>query len=264
VKNILKNLVLSAFVAAPFALTGCAPECVDFADCAEKAKAEKKEFTCESGVCKAGTPFPDAGSAGGGGGTTGGGGGTTGGGTGGGTTGGGGGTTGGGGGTTGGGGGTTGGGGGATGGGGGATGGGGGATGGGGGDVDAGIPELEIAEARSTADAGLATPVNISAATVTYLRPSFGTETAGFFVQASAMGPAIFVFVDPTTLAPAPQVGDSVAFTATAYAMTNGLAQITAVSNWQRLSTGARSPPSPRTSPPARRLRPTSTTWSRS
>ncbi|MDP1824484.1 MAG: hypothetical protein Q8L48_14615 [Archangium sp.] len=89
--------------------SSCAPECVDFADCADKAKAAKAEFTCESGVCKAGSPFPDAG-VGGGGGTTGGGGGTTGGG--GGTTGGGGGTTGGGGGATGGGGGATGGGGG--------------------------------------------------------------------------------------------------------------------------------------------------------
>ncbi|MDP1828916.1 MAG: Ig-like domain-containing protein [Archangium sp.] len=265
-KNILKNLVLCAFVTAPFALTGCAPECVDFADCADKAKAEKKEFTCESGVCKPGSPFPDAGTTGGGGGTTGGGGGTTGGG--GGTTGGGGGTTGGGGGSTtgggggstgggggsiddggtdggmddagtGGGGGSTGGGGGSTGGGGGSTGGGGGSTGGGGGStVDSGVPELEIALARSTADAGLSTPVDISAATVTYLRPTFGTETAGFFVQASAMGPAIFVLVDPTTLTPAPQVGDSVAFTATGYSMLNGLAQITALTNWSRLSTG--------------------------
>ena len=110
-----------ALVAVSFFVSGCAPECVDFSDCADKGKAAQAEFTCDNGVCKAGSPFPgvDAGSAGGG--------------TGGGTTGGGGGATGGGGGSTGGGGGSTGGGGGSTGGGGGSTGGGGGTTGGGGG-----------------------------------------------------------------------------------------------------------------------------------
>ncbi len=95
-----------ALIAVPIYLysSSCAQECVDFADCAEKAKAAGQDYTCESGVCKPGSPFPDAGSAGGGGGDTGGGagggtgGGASGGGTGGGTTGGGtgGGTTGGG------------------------------------------------------------------------------------------------------------------------------------------------------------------------
>lgn len=212
-KNILRNLVLCAFVSAPLVLTGCAPECVDVADCNGKATQQNTKFSCEAGVCKPGSPFPDAGTGGGsGGGTTGGGaggGGVTGGGAGGGGV--------------------------ATGGGGGATGGG---AGGGGAVVDSGVPELEIANARGNADAGIMTPVSISAATVTYLRPSFGTETAGFFVQAAAMGPAIFVLVDPTTLTPAPQVGDRVSFTATTFSTLGGLAQITAVSNWQRLSTG--------------------------
>ena len=116
---VLKALTLGAAMFVPFFLSGCSPECVDVFDCADKAKAGKQEFTCVSGACQPGSPFPDAGSGqvGGGGGATGGGGGATGGG----------------GGATGGGGGATGGGGGATGGGGGAVGGGGGATGGGGG-----------------------------------------------------------------------------------------------------------------------------------
>lgn len=88
----LKVAVLALF-AVPLFLTGCAPECVDVYDCAAKAQKAGEPFTCDNGVCKAGSPFPDAGSGetGGGGGETGGGGGATGGG--GGATGGGGGTT---------------------------------------------------------------------------------------------------------------------------------------------------------------------------
>ena len=130
--TVLKPLMLGVSLFVPFFLAGCAPECVDVFDCAE-------EFTCVSGACVAGSPFPDAGSGGTGGGSTGGSGGGATGGSGGGATGGsGGGATGGsGGGATGGSGGgaTGGGGGGATGGGG---GGGGGATGGGGGGVSNG------------------------------------------------------------------------------------------------------------------------------
>ena len=52
-----------ALLAVPLYLysSSCAPECVDFSDCNAKAKAAKQDFTCESGVCKAGSPFPDAG-----------------------------------------------------------------------------------------------------------------------------------------------------------------------------------------------------------
>ena len=146
----LKTFVLSAAMLVPSFLSGCAPECVDVFDCAAKAKAGKKEFTCVAGACQPGSPFPDAGSGavGGGGGATGGGGGATGGG---------GGATGGGGGATGGGGGATGGGGGATGGGGGATGGGGGATGGGGGTAT--TPSV-----LSNTPLNAATSVSVSAA----------------------------------------------------------------------------------------------------
>jgi hypothetical protein len=102
--------------------------------------------------------------------------------------------------------------------------------------TDSGVPELEIAQARSNAQGSLTTPVDISAAYVTYVKPLIGSEAAGFFVQAGAPGPAIYVAVDPATLTPAPAVGDRVAFRATAYALVSGLSEITAVTNWQRLS----------------------------
>ncbi len=104
--------------------------------------------------------------------------------------------------------------------------------------VDSGIPELEIAQARTNAQQALTTPVDVSAATVTYLKPLIGSEAAGFFVQAAAPGPAIYVAVDPNTLTPTPQVGDRVAFTATAYALIGGLSEITGISNWRRSSSG--------------------------
>ncbi len=213
-KNILKNAVLCAFVLAPFALTGCAPECVIGSDCASRGR----DLSCVAGKCAAG-------SAGGGGGATGGG-------------------------AAAGGGAATGGG--ATGGGDGA---GGGGAGGGGGDVDAGAdagtdvdagldagvtdagsPGLE--RARINAQQSLTTPVEVSGATVTYVKGVFGTEDAGFFVQAAPAGPAIFMAIAPASLSPAPQVGDRVAFTATGYALLAGLSEITTVSNWRRLSSG--------------------------
>lgn len=81
---VLKALALGAAMFVPFFLSGCSPECVDVFDCADKARPGNKEFTCVSGACQPGSPFPDAGSAqaggGAGGGSTGGGGGATGGG----------------------------------------------------------------------------------------------------------------------------------------------------------------------------------------
>jgi hypothetical protein len=264
-ENIVKNWkswVLSGFATTTLALTGCAPECVDVSDCAAKSAAEGRAYTCVSGNCQPGSPFIDAGLGGGGG-----------------TTGGGGGATGGGGGSTGGGGGMTGGGGGGdagtdagmdvdagtdagmdvdagmdagmdvdagmdagmdvdagmdagtdvdagtdagT-------------------EVDAGTPAEAIAFARAVAlDGGQTPSVVIPSATVTYLRPAHGTvETAGFFVQAGPTGPAIFVFVDPSTLSPSPQVGDVVSFQANTFSVTGGLAQVATISNYQRLSSGA-------------------------
>lgn len=58
------RLAVLALIVVPLLVlaSGCQPECVDFSDCAAKAKAAKTEFTCISGVCKEGSPFPpDAG-----------------------------------------------------------------------------------------------------------------------------------------------------------------------------------------------------------
>lgn len=49
--------VVAAIASLPLMLTGCSPECVDLYDCAAKAKANKTAYTCETGVCKPGTPF---------------------------------------------------------------------------------------------------------------------------------------------------------------------------------------------------------------
>jgi hypothetical protein len=219
-----RGLMLGALVSVPFALTGCSPECVDSFDCAAQSQKAKAEFTCVANKCVPGSAFPDAGTGGTGGGSAMGGGTATGGGNG----------------------------------------------GGGGGTVedagvdagtddagmttddagvdagtddagttvDAGIPQLEIAQARTNAQQTLTTPVSISSATVTYLKPALGSDPVGFTVQASATGPAIFIAVDPTTLTPAPAVGDSVSFTATTFALLGGLSEVTAVTNWTRLSSG--------------------------
>ena len=60
----------------------------------------------------------------------------------------------------------------------------------------------------------------------------------GFFVQAEASGPAIFVALDPATLTPALDVGDLVSFTVTAVTTTGTLKQVTALSALSRTSTG--------------------------
>jgi hypothetical protein len=55
----LRLTVLALFaVSTLVTAVGCSPECVDFSDCAAKAKKAGTEFTCENNVCKAGSPFP--------------------------------------------------------------------------------------------------------------------------------------------------------------------------------------------------------------
>jgi hypothetical protein len=266
----LKTLMLGVVASVPFALTGCAPECVDVYDCGAKARKDGKEYTCVAGACVTGSPFPDAGS-----------------------------------GETGGGGGETGGGGGETGGGGGATGGGGG---GGGMDedagmdagtedagmdvdagmdagmdvdagmdagmdvdagmdagmdvdagmdagidagVDAGTPSEQIAAVRSaidlSTDAGVG-QLTIRGAYVSYLKPlapGAGTladggstnDPAGFFLQASQNGPALFIAVDPSTVAGGLLQGDTVDLTVDTVKVLNGLRVVTAISSVTRMAT---------------------------
>src|SRR3990172_9259407 len=97
-------------------------------------------------------------------------------------------------------------------------------------------PVGDIQMARNAADG--ATSVPIAGAFVTYLKPAVGTDPAGFFIQKVQAGPALFVAVDPATLAPAPAVGDTVSFTVTAMGTAGMLRQATAVSGWTRDASG--------------------------
>ena len=102
-------------------------------------------------------------------------------------------------------------------------------------------PTERIAIARATAD-GSNLMLPIESATVTYLKPQIGSTTndpAGFTIQVAPTGPALFVAVDPSTLTPAPVVGDVVSFTITTLATTGGQKRATAITNFMRASQGA-------------------------
>lgn len=93
--------------------------------------------------------------------------------------------------------------------------------------------------ARTAADgAGLALPV--AKAYVTVIRPAVGNDPAGFFVQAEMGGAALFVSIDPGTLAPVPAVGDEVGFTITEMGSIaeGGLRHAVAISGWTVTSSG--------------------------
>jgi hypothetical protein len=90
---------------------------------------------------------------------------------------------------------------------------------------------------RATMDgSGLALPVQ--GVYVTYTKPLLGMDLAGFFVQAEANGPAIFVAIDPATLAQPPQVGDEIDFTVTDVGTTAGLRQVTGIMNDMIITSG--------------------------
>lgn len=65
----------------------------------------------------------------------------------------------------------------------------------------------------------------INGAWITYIKDGVGNlanDSAGFFLQAERVGPALFVPVDPSTLTPVPQVGDRVRVTVNAKSVVNG------------------------------------------
>lgn len=63
-----------------------------------------------------------------------------------------------------------------------------------------------------TAPAALDPALPVEGVAVTYVRSELGADPAGFFVQAEAAGPALFVAVDPAGLDPVPEVGDLISF----------------------------------------------------
>jgi hypothetical protein len=88
----------------------------------------------------------------------------------------------------------------------------------------------QIATMRSRANGAISDFIDY--ALVTYTKPNTGATTgtssdpAGFFLQSEKNGPAVFVAVDPTTLSPAPKVGDRVRLRATEKATVNSLVRI--------------------------------------
>ena len=88
-------------------------------------------------------------------------------------------------------------------------------------------------QAAQSPDAGaLSMPIND--AIVTYVTPATGNDPAGFFIEAEQKGPAIFVAVDPQTLAPVPVPGDQVSFTVTSAAVVSGVHEVTALTGFTR------------------------------
>ncbi len=98
-----------------------------------------------------------------------------------------------------------------------------------------------IAAALASPDGtGLSLPIHH--ATVTYIKPQLGSMTndpAGFTIQAQQTGPGLFVSVDPSTLTPAPVVGDVVDFTITQMGTVHMERRAQAVDSFTRVSQGA-------------------------
>jgi hypothetical protein len=78
----------------------------------------------------------------------------------------------------------------------------------------------------------------VELALVTYVKPLTGSDPAGFFLQAEANGPALFVAVDPDTLTPVPVVGDRVSLTVAQKTTVGGAVEATALFNFTRSGQG--------------------------
>lgn len=96
----------------------------------------------------------------------------------------------------------------------------------------------QIKAVLDAADGALDPALAIDAVAVTYVRPAFGSDPAGFFVQAETAGPAAFVAVDPATMATAPVVGDIVSFKVSEVATASGLKQVKAISDFAKSDEG--------------------------
>ncbi len=81
--------------------------------------------------------------------------------------------------------------------------------------------------------------LKVDGALVTYIRPAGDQEDAGFFVQADAAGPAVFVAIAPIELSPVPVAGARVSFRVTEKAVNAaGLVEVVAVDGWSELDRG--------------------------
>lgn len=73
-------------------------------------------------------------------------------------------------------------------------------------------PSVQIEMVRSAPLGVLSPAIHVADVMVTYVLSATGADPAGFFVQADAAGPALFVAIDPATLSPAPVPGELVSF----------------------------------------------------
>jgi len=95
-----------------------------------------------------------------------------------------------------------------------------------------------IVEARATSD-GVGLNLPLSGVVVTSVSPALGSDVAGFTVQAAQTGPGLFIAVDPSSLTPAPQPGDTVSFTVTQMGTLLAQRRALALTGYRRSSTGA-------------------------
>lgn len=110
-------------------------------------------------------------------------------------------------------------------------------------ECEAGLELCFVGECQNRAQVSIqavrnGTGTTIRWATVTFLKPAIGSEAAGFFIQAEQWGPALFVSVDPSSLSPVPVVGDRVWFDVASTGLVGGARHVTAVTNWQIMSSG--------------------------
>ena len=71
------------------------------------------------------------------------------------------------------------------------------------------------------------------------MKPLYGNDPEGFFLQADPTGPAIFVQMDGGTLASAPQTGDVVDLEVNAVTLADAQRRVVAFSNYVKQSGGA-------------------------
>lgn len=112
-------------------------------------------------------------------------------------------------------------------------------------DFDGGNSPAEIAAVRAAlnpedggvniTDGGLSLPID--GAIITRVKPLVGVDPAGFFVQGSQGGPAVFIAVDPATITPTPAVGDQVTLAVRSKAVVSGLVRVTEIANYTRGAT---------------------------
>ena len=103
--------------------------------------------------------------------------------------------------------------------------------------IDAPAESDGIAEVREAAVGTHVPTLAVRGVTVTYVRAAIGDDPAGFFVQADAMGPALFVADDSAS--PSPEAGDVVDFDVTETELVDGMLHVVGIAGYTRESTGA-------------------------